>query len=192
MNSKSRIACATVLSASVFAAPVAFAQGSYDRDVSGPYIKGSYGGYKSHGGDFDDSNDLYGVGLGYQFNEFFALEAAYIDFGNFGEDDAKGKLKGGSLVAIGRLPLTDSFSVYAKAGAFAAALDVDAFDEDETYDDVSPVVGAGVDFRITEHLTTFLEYNRYNVDIDEDDFNGQLNNDGPEFDTAQVGLKFQF
>ncbi|HDZ37922.1 MAG TPA: porin family protein [Marinobacter sp.] len=192
MNPKTRIALATALSASVFAAPVAFAQSSNDRDSSGPYIKGSYGGYKAHGGDFDDSNDLYGAGVGYQFNEFFALEAAYIDFGNFGKDDVDGKLKGGSLVAIGRLPLTDSFGVYAKAGAFAAALDVDAFDESETYDDISPVIGAGVDFRITERLTTFLEYNRYNVDIDESDFNGQLNNNGPDFDTAQVGLKFQF
>lgn len=192
MNYKARIACATVLSASVFAAPTVFAQGSTDRDEAGPYIKGSYGGYKAHGGEFDDSNDLYGAGLGYQFNEFFALEANYVDFGNFGKDDTKAKLKGGALVAIGRLPVTDSFGVYAKAGAFAAALDVDAFDEDETYDDVSPVIGAGVDFRITEHLTTFLEYNRYNVDVDENDFNGQLNNDGPDFDTAQVGLKFQF
>lgn len=192
MNAKARIACATILSASVFAAPVAFAQGSVDRDASGPYIKGSYGGYKSHGGDFDDSNDLYGAGIGYQFNEFFALEAAYIDFGNFGEDDSRAKLKGGSLVAIGRLPVTNSFGVYAKAGAFAAALDVDAFDEEETYDDVSPVIGAGVDFRITEHLSTFLEYNRYNVDIDKKDFHNNLSNDNPKFDTAQVGLKLQF
>lgn len=192
MNYKARIACATIFSAGVFAAPAAFAQGSTDRDQAGPYIKGSYGGYKAHGGSFDDSNDLYGAGLGYQFNQFFAVEAAYIDFGNFGKDDTRAKLKGGSLVAIGRLPVTNSFGVYAKAGAFAAALDVEAFNESETYDDVSPVIGAGVDFRITEHLTTFLEYNRYNVDIDENDFNGQLNNDGPDFDTAQVGLKFQF
>jgi len=192
MNYKARIACATVLSASVFAAPAAFAQGSTDRDEAGPYIKGSYGGYKAHGGEFDDSNDLYGAGLGYQFNQFFALEANYVDFGNFGKDDTRAKLKGGALVAIGRLPVTDSFGVYAKAGAFAAALDVDAFNEDETYDDVSPVIGAGVDFRITDHLTTFLEYNRYNVDIDKKDFHNNLSNDNPEFDTAQVGLKFQF
>jgi len=109
-----------------------------------------------------------------------------------GKDDTRAKLKGGALVAIGRLPVTDSFGVYAKAGAFAAALDVDAFNEDETYDDVSPVIGAGVDFRITDHLTTFLEYNRYNVDIDKKDFHNNLSNDNPEFDTAQVGLKFQF
>ncbi|MAZ05992.1 MAG: hypothetical protein CME81_06260 [Halomonas sp.] len=192
MSYKASFACATVLSAAVFTAPAVWAQDSVSRDQSGPYISGSYGGYKSHGGEFEDENDLLGAALGYQFNEFFALEAEYIDFGNFGDDEVEGKLKGVGLSAIGRLPLTNSFGVYAKAGAFASAFDVDAFDESETYDEVNPYVGAGVDFRVTEQLTAFAEYNRYNVDIDEDDFNGQVTNDGPDFDTGRVGLKFQF
>ncbi|MCK5864750.1 MAG: outer membrane beta-barrel protein, partial [Marinobacter adhaerens] len=151
-----------------------------------------YGGYKSHGGEFEDENDLLGAAVGYQFNPFFALEAEYIDFGNFGEDEVEGKLKGFGLSAVGRLPLTDSFGVYGKAGAFASAFDVDAFNESETYDEVSPFVGAGVDFRVTPALTAFAEYNRYNVDIDKEDFNGQVTNSGPEFDTGRVGLKYQF
>ena len=192
MSYKAGFACATVLTAAVFTAPAVWAQDNVSRDKSGPYISGSYGGYKAHGGEFEDENDLLGAALGYQFNEFFALEAEYIDFGNFGDDDVEGKLKGAGLSAIGRLPLTDSFGVYAKAGAFASAFDVEAFDEDETYDEVNPFVGASVDFRVTEQLTAFAEYNRYNVDIDEDDFNGQVTNDGPDFDTGRVGLKFQF
>jgi len=122
----------------------------------------------------------------------FSLEAEYIDFGNFGNDNVDGKLKGLGLSAIGRLPLTQSFGVYGKAGVFASAFDVDAFDNSETYDDVNPLVGAGVDFRVTDQLTAFAEYDRYNVDIDKSDFNGQVNNDGPDFDTGRVGLKFQF
>lgn len=192
MNSGTRIAIVTAFTASAFAAPAVWAQDSVQRDPSGLYITGSYGGYKSHGGEFDDENDLLGAGLGYQFNRFFAVEAEYLDFGNFGEDDVEGKLKGGGLSAVGRLPLTDSFGVYGKVGAFASAFDVDAFDEDETYDEVSPYVGAGVDFRITPRLTAFAEYDRFNVDIDEDDFNGQVTNDGPDFDTGRAGLKFQF
>ena len=192
MSYKASFACATVLSAAVFTAPAVWAQDSVSRDQSGPYISGSYGGYKSHGGEFEDENDLLGAALGYQFNEFFALEAEYIDFGNFGDDEVEGKLKGAGLSAIGRLPLTQSFGVYAKAGAFASAFDVEAFDESETYDEVSPFVGAGVDFRVTPALTAFAEYNRYNVDIDKEDFNGQVTNSGPEFDTGRVGLKYQF
>lgn len=192
MNYKASFACATVLTTTVLAAPAVWAQDNTARDNSGFFISGSYGGYKSHGGEFDDDNDLLGASLGYQFNEFFALEADYIDFGNFGDDDVRAKLKGVGLGVIGRLPVTDTFGVYAKAGAFASALDVDAFDESETYDEVSPFVGAGVDFRVTKQLTAFAEYDRYNVDIDEDDFNGQVTNDGPEFDTARVGMRFQF
>ena len=45
---------------------------------------------------------------------------------------------------------------------------------------------------IRDRLTAFAEYNRYNVDIDEDDFNGQVTNDGPDFDTGRVGMRFQF
>lgn len=192
MNSAIRITSAALFTASLVTAPVALAQSNVERDQSGPYVSGSYGGYKSHGGEFEDENDLLGAAVGYQFNPFFALEAEYIDFGNFGEDDVEGKLKGFGLSAVGRLPLTDSFGVYGKAGAFASAFDVDAFNESETYDEVSPFVGAGVDFRVTPALTAFAEYNRYNVDIDKEDFNGQVTNSGPEFDTGRVGLKYQF
>jgi len=192
MNSAIRFTSAALFTASFVTAPVALAQSNAERDQSGPYVSGSYGGYKSHGGEFEDENDLLGAAVGYQFNPFFALEAEYIDFGNFGEDDVEGKLKGFGLSAVGRLPLTDSFGVYGKAGAFASAFDVDAFNESETYDEVSPFVGAGVDFRVTPALTAFAEYNRYNVDIDKEDFNGQVTNSGPEFDTGRVGLKYQF
>ena len=190
MNHKANLACITLFSAAVFTAPAVMAQ---ERDSSGLYIGGSYGGFKSHGGEFDDENDLFAGTVGYQFNQYFAIEGDYLDFGEFGEDDdVNGDLKGLALSAKGRFPLTDSFGIYGKAGAFVYSYDVDAFDEDETYDEVSPVVGAGVDFRVTESLTAYAEYDRYNVDIDEDDFNGQVTNDGPDFDTARVGLNYMF
>lgn len=193
MRIRSGIACATVFTTAVFAAPAVMAQGSSDRDESGFFVSGSYGGYKAHGGEFDDDRDLYGVSAGYQFNRFFALEADYIDFGKFGEDDVRSDLKGLSLSAKGRLPVTQAFGIYGKVGAFASDMEVSAFDEEETYDEVSPFVGAGVDFMVTPSLTAFAEYNRYNVDdVDEDDFNGQVTNDGPEFDTARVGLQYMF
>ncbi|PPK52549.1 porin family protein [Marinobacter persicus] len=192
MNSGIRFAIVTAITASAFAAPAAWAQSNMQQDQAGPYITGSYGGYKSHGGEFDDENDLLGAGVGYQFSEFFAVEAEYIDFGDFGNDEVEGQLKGAGLSAIGRLPLTQSFGIYGKVGAFASAFDVDAFDESETYDEVNPYVGAGVDFRITQHLTAFAQYDRFNVDIDESDFNGQITNDGPDFDTGRLGLKFKF
>lgn len=193
MRMTSGIACVTVFTTALVAAPAALAQGTTERDRAGFFVSGSYGGYKAHGGEFDDEQDLYGVSAGYQFNRFFALEADYVDFGKFGEDDVRSDLKGLSLSAKGRLPLTEAFGIYGKVGAFASDMEVSAFDEEETYDQVSPFVGAGVDFMVTPSLTAFAEYNRYNVDdVDEDDFNGQVTNDGPEFDTARVGLQYMF
>lgn len=189
MNTRTQIMFATVLSASVLSVPAL----ADKRNNSGLYLGGSYGWFKSHGGEFDDNNDLFAGTLGYQFNEYFAAEAEYLDFSEFGNDDeVNGDLKGVGVAAKARLPLTNTFGVYGRAGVYAYSLDVDAFDESETYDEVSPFVGAGADFRMTDSLTAFVEYNRYNVEVDEDDFNGQVNNDGPDFDTARVGMRFQF
>lgn len=194
MRFKSSVACMTLLTAASVATPVAMAQdtGPGASDQSGFFIGGSYGGYKSHGGEFDDDRDLYGISAGYRFNPFFAVEADYIDFGKFGEDDVRSDLKGLSLAVMGRLPVTQAFGVYAKVGAFASDMEVKAFDDSETYDEVSPFVGAGVDFMVSQSLTAFAEYDRYNLDIDEDDFNGQVTNSGPKFDTARVGLRYTF
>jgi opacity protein-like surface antigen len=190
MKTRTHLMIATVFSASVISAPALAEQ----RNDSGLYLGGSYGLYKSHGGEFDDdNNDMFAGTLGYRFNEWLATEAEYLDFSEFGEDDdVNGELKGLGLAAVARLPVTSTFGVYGRAGVFAYSLDVDAFDESETYDEVSPFVGAGMDFRVTDHLSAFAEYNRYNVEIDKDDFNGQVTNDGPDFDTARVGMRFQF
>lgn len=190
MKTRTHLMCATLLSATVAGMP---ALAEDKRNDSGFYLGGSYGWFKSHGGEFEDENDLFAGTLGYQFNEYFAAEAEYLDFGEFGEDDeVNSDLKGLGIAARGRLPVTDTFGIYGRAGVFAYSFDVDAFDEDETYDDVSPFVGAGVDFKVNRNLTAFAEYNRYNVEIDEEDFNGQVTNDGPEFDSARVGMRFMF
>jgi len=159
---------------------------------SGFYLGASYGGYSAHGGDFDDDKDLAEVIAGYRFGDLLALQAGYIDFGNFGSNEVDASLKGVNLALIGRLPLSDRFGLYIKGGAFAHSFDVDAFDESETYDDVDPFVGLGADYRFSSVLSLYAEYNRYNVEVDGDDFDNQLDDDKPDFDTAQIGLRYQF
>lgn len=184
--------CVIVLIVIVLVVLIVWVQSGVEWDQVGFYISGSYGGYKVYGGEFEDENDMFGVVLGYQFNLFFVLEVEYIDFGNFGEDDVEGKFKGVGLSVIGCLFLIDSVGVYGKVGVFVLVFDVEVFDEDEIYDEVSLFVGVGVDFWVIQYLIVFVEYNWYNVDIDEDDFNGQVINDGFEFDIGWVGLKYQF
>ncbi len=167
------------------------AQGFIDRQASGPYIAGSYGGFKAHGSNFGDNDQVFGLTAGYQFNRFFAAEAGYMHFLEFG-DIADGKLKGANLLAVGRLPITQTIGVYGKAGAFVSNFKVNAVGKSKTYNDISPVIGVGADFRMTESLTAFAEYKRYDIDVKSRHFDNQISNNGPELDTAQIGVKFQF
>ncbi|MEP7043925.1 MAG: outer membrane beta-barrel protein [Dokdonella sp.] len=76
-----------------------------------------------------DNDTGYRVYGGYWFLPYLGVEAAYVDLGSFRfrtEVDPTGSLsgtpriKGGELSAVGRLPIGDQFSLYARAGVFAA------------------------------------------------------------------------
>jgi OOP family OmpA-OmpF porin len=68
---------------------------------------------------------------GYRFNPNLAVEAGYIDFGktkysaSYGGGSAQGSLKAGGVDVVGLLglPLSDSLSVFAKAGMVATKVD---------------------------------------------------------------------
>ncbi|WP_228141566.1 hypothetical protein [Marinobacter sp. X15-166B] len=62
MNLRTSLICATLFSATTVVAPAATAQDA--RDSAGVYIGASYGGFKAHGGEFDDDNDLLAARLG--------------------------------------------------------------------------------------------------------------------------------
>jgi OOP family OmpA-OmpF porin len=68
----------------------------------------------------DDSDTSFKVFGGYSFNEHFGVELAYIDGGSveqrLGPSSVEVEATGLSALAIGRLPINDLFSVYAKAG----------------------------------------------------------------------------
>lgn len=63
------------------------------------------------------TNDTsYGVLLGYQFNQNFAVEAQYTDLGNFEATPVTGKNDVFALSVVGIVPLANAFSLYAKLG----------------------------------------------------------------------------
>lgn len=82
----------------------------------------------------DDTDTAWRLGLGYQFNQNFGLEANYVDFGN---GNATGTVLGVpftadasstafQLAVTGALPVSDSFAVTGKIGAAHASLDMSA------------------------------------------------------------------
>lgn len=84
--------------------------------------------FEDSNSDVDDKDAAWKIYGGYRFNRYLALEAAYVDLG---ESDittrttnptakVKGEVEadGISLQGIVRLPATDVFGVFVKAGAF--------------------------------------------------------------------------
>lgn len=80
----------------------------------------------------DDTDTAYSLGLGYQFNQNFGLEANYVDFGSV---KASGTVLGlpftadvsttaFQLAVTGALPVSESFAVTGKIGAAHASVDM--------------------------------------------------------------------
>lgn len=166
-----------------------------------PYAGANYGFHKSGDGDYDEERDLWEVYGGIGFNDWFGVEANYANLGNMSTEMVDVDIKGWGLAAIGNLPITDSFGLYAKIGQFFydADLDIELDDLDETNwstDGDEPFFTVGAGFDITDPLTVTLEYTRYNADFDLEEVEGfdELgeDSDSGDLDTAKIGLRFMF
>jgi len=124
-----------------------------------------------------DANAYRFVG-GFQFTDYFGIEAGYHNFGDFSETidlgpvlsrttiSADGWTLGGTL----GLPLSDQVSLYGRAGVFFwdADVDVDGFSIDVPEDENS-YYGGGAKFDVTRNLSLLGDWTRYELDtIDSD------------------------
>ncbi|SHF12571.1 Opacity protein [Modicisalibacter ilicicola DSM 19980] len=126
--------------------------------------------------DLDDDNDNVFKGfVGYEFNPYFATELFYADLGRIrleGNDNASTDLESDAygVSAVGQLPLTSWFTLFAKAGIAKWETDVDgnlgnaSVDLDDQ-DGTDPVYGAGAQFNFDPFLVR-AEYERYDFDSD--------------------------
>jgi len=97
---------------------------------------------------------------GYTFNQYFAAEVAYTDFGS--HDYAGTNVKSSALSAsgVGSYPINEQFSVFAKLGFASTTLDPSGFasesDSDMTY-------GIGGQFNVNKQVGIRLGYDVYKV-----------------------------
>lgn len=183
---------ATLACSSVAMASSAYAQNYTNRNDTGPYIGANYGMYKSRGDEFEDDNDYYEFIAGYRFIPFFGVEVNYADFGRYGGDVASAELDGWGIAAVGFLPLTDSFNIYAKAGQFFSNVDVRLAGFQDDFDDEQIFYGVGVNFVVADPLSISVEYNRYKVEIDDSNWPVSLDSSDTDIDTIKIGAKFSF
>ena len=161
---------------------------------SGPhaYIGANYGGYKDRGGDFDEDDDFKEAIIGAQLNQFLGLEASYIDFGSFGGDVGKADIDGYGLAVVGRLPVTESFGLFVKGGQLFWDADVRVAGLKESYDGDEPFYGIGADLKVSDHFVVALEYDRYEVDLENSSLPAPATNWEGDMDTVKLGARFRF
>ena len=187
-KSSARLAAATI---AAIASPFALAADP------GPYVGGNLGLAKSHfnetriaetvapgfalSGVDDDDRSLGGkLFAGYQFHRYFAAELGYFDLGRFGfaattvpAGTLNGRLKtrGANLDLVGTLPLTDTFSAFARAGViyartrsnFEGGGGVVPTPSTSRETDTGYKFGLGVEYAMTRALALRGEAERYHV-----------------------------
>jgi len=215
MNIAQNTAARHLLALAVFASPFAVAAA----DLPGWYVGANIGqslakidntritgsllgnGFSSATIDDDDRDTGYKFFGGYRFNQYFSMEGGYFDLGKFGftattvpAGTFSGSigLKGVNLDAIGRLPITDKFSVFGRLGInnaqardqFRSTGAVLAGDSNPRKRDTNIKFGAGLQYDFTEALGVRAEVERYRI-------NDAVGNKG-DVDLVSFGLVYRF
>ncbi|MEQ6888370.1 outer membrane beta-barrel protein [Halomonas sp. CS7] len=146
----------------------------------------------------DDSDTGYKLFGGYQFNPNFAVEAGYVDFGEYtasgaeAGDSAKLKLgvDGFTAALVGKLPIENGFSVHGKLGMIAwdGDLNFNANIGGQSYratggeDGTDPFYGIGAEY-VVDQVMLRAEVERYDISDSGEDFEIDLI-------SASIGYRF--
>ncbi len=136
----------------------------------------------------DDKSTSYRIVAGWNFNEYFALEGGYHNFGDFEQVlDIEGvpvtanlTADGFTLGAAGNVPLTERFSLMGRAGWYFWNGNAEINNVSQaTPEDGNLYLGAGVKFNVTERFQLIGDWTRYEL---QDTVSGVFS----------VGLQYQF
>ena len=174
------------------AASILLCAASMSAHAGGFFIGGSIG-KASLNDDFDglvvdDSTTAYRIVGGWRFNDYFALEGGYHDFGDFEQefDDngttsvAKLSADGFTLGASGALPLGERFALTGRAGMFFwnGTAEINNVSQ-ATPEDKNLYLGAGVRFNVTEKFRLTGDWTRYELE-------------STPSNVYSIGLEYQF
>lgn len=124
--------------------------------------------------EIDDSDTGLRAFTGFRFNEYIALEGAYVDYGEVSGGvpdlaDVRGDFKGLTLALMPSIPLGKAVSVYGKIGGVAWYGDLEAssplVDEKVEGDGAggSMLFGGGVALNLGENAAFKLGWERFNI-----------------------------
>jgi len=204
---KARDAALALTSAMVLGVPsISMAQStmnSMTKAMTGPesgwLVGGSVGQSKFNvdcrGANCDDTDTAFRVFGGYDFNRHFGVELGYADLGKLtvSSGPVSGDLKATvwDLLAVGKLPIADKFSLYGKLGMYRAETKVSGSvagfgsgSQKDNNTDLTYAIGGGYDFN--KNLGVRLEWQRYSK-VGSDNTGG----DG-DIDVYGIGVVYRF
>jgi OmpA-OmpF porin, OOP family len=150
----------------LFASPIGIASAA----EPGVYFGGTVGAATVKEDELDDDDSRYWKAyLGTQMNEWFGLEASWLEFDRAEGDNADFETDGVSGAAVISFPVGQTSSLYVKAGQYwwDSSVTVAGVSVSDSGNDV--LVGAGLNLGFTDHLHLRLEFERYKVeDVDID------------------------
>lgn len=142
----------------------------------------------------DESEKETGLGIygGYNFNQWFGLEANLFVSGNLGDDEVD--LVAGALTLTPKFTLqfNETFSGYVKFGLASMAVVADSYYADTTFSGIGVTYGLGVNLSVTDSLNIRLSYDVSSGDLESDDdyyFPEDLDSDIKQL---ALGLHYQF
>ncbi|MDE2585366.1 MAG: outer membrane beta-barrel protein [Betaproteobacteria bacterium] len=149
-----------------------------------------------------ETDTAYKLQLGYQFNQYFAVEGGYVNLGEAkysasftgGNGKATAKVDGWNIDAVGILPLNDQFSLFGKLGTFAAHTKVDASASgpggaasvSDSANNWSTHYGVGASYAFTKSVAVRVEYEKFDR-VGKDNSTGKA-----DVDLWSVGVAYKF
>lgn len=132
--------------------------------------------------DFEET--AYSVYVGYRLNPYLATEFAYTDLGEaeywIGTNKAEWDFSTMSLSAIGIVPLTDNFELFAQLGAHRWSADLTATDGSVDVDGTDMFYGAGLSYYMN-NVSFRAEYKQLTLDKDDVDIKPSIYSVGVQY-----------
>jgi OOP family OmpA-OmpF porin len=125
-------------------------------------------GYTGVNTSVDKNDTAYKAQVGYQFNQYFAVEGGYI---NFGKAQYRGTITGGivkadieasgfNIDAVGILPINESFSLFGKLGVIDAKVEL-VGTSSVSATKWKPTYGVGATYNVNKQLGIRVEYEQF-------------------------------
>lgn len=155
----------------------------------------------------DDTDTGWKLFAGYQFNKYFALEGGYVNLGRFDANTTVTAVNGNPITptsisanikvkdglyfdAVGILPVSETFSVFGKLGAYSLKTELSASAAGASASDSARnsdlTYGVGVNYSFSKDLKMRGEWERFEKV-------GDANKTGQsDIDLLSLGLTYQF